>query len=101
MKRLIPLCLLLASCNEAPDGYKFEKKEFSQSKVQVELITLTEDQFKQERLKRKLPEDVAAFSVLKKPFTSCKVYLIDPTIKYEPQYLGHEISHCFFGRWHS
>lgn len=30
----------------------------------------------------------------------CTVHIVDPRVSYQPEWIGHEITHCIFGRWH-
>lgn len=31
---------------------------------------------------------------------SCEIHVVKATVSYEPEWLGHELSHCIYGRWH-
>jgi hypothetical protein len=32
---------------------------------------------------------------------TCHIYIINPITLYEPEYLGHELTHCLFGHFHN
>lgn len=31
---------------------------------------------------------------------SCTIHIVDPNKSYQPEYLGHELLHCYYGAWH-
>ncbi len=87
------------------DGYIFRKKEFTQDTVVVTLVThRTQYQFDQaanrERIIVPRKEKLAAFALISPDNKKCTIHAIDPNTRYEPEYLGHELVHCFYGRWH-
>ena len=43
--------------------------------------------------------DLMAWSVLRP--SGCEVHIVDPAVKYAPEWIGHEIVHCVYGRFHS
>ena len=100
------LLLALTSCNETrkpgADGYVFGDKQFERQSVQVNTVVYkSESEFASELRKRRLPETVAAFTILQPPFDSCTIHMIDPAIRYEPEFVGHEFLHCSYGQWHT
>jgi hypothetical protein len=26
--------------------------------------------------------------------------MVDPKVEYQPEFVGHEMLHCFYGQWH-
>lgn len=42
--------------------------------------------------------DLRAFSQIKQGV--CVIHMIDPRVKYLPEFYGHELIHCSMGRWH-
>jgi hypothetical protein len=106
MKKLCAtLLLLLVSCNQGPtpgkDGYTFGKKQYERQTVKVNIVTYkTEQEFSKVVAEKKLPGKTAAFTVLKYPFDTCTIHMIDPSVRYEPEYVGHEFLHCVYGQWH-
>jgi len=31
---------------------------------------------------------------------NCEVHIVDPSRSYQPQWTGHEVTHCIWGRFH-
>jgi hypothetical protein len=103
----IPL-MMLASCNEmATDGYTFEKKEYTKLAPDIRfVIYATERQMvaaapKKTRLQvEKDGRELKAFAIIRG--NTCTVHTVDPALtSISRSYLGHEITHCIYGRWHS
>ncbi len=99
------------SCGQQPasnvgkDGYSFGEKQFTKKEFKV---VITEYPSRQDFIKAakakgiKNPDEVAAFSILSSPkFDTCKIHIVDPTVVYEPEFLGHELAHCIYGQWHT
>lgn len=88
---------------EASDGYIFEGKEFQHTEIDLKVIVIN-NVAEFDALKNKLVpgiDNLQAFSAIN-PFTnSCTVYVKDPLWEYQPEFLGHEIAHCIWGRWHN
>ena len=100
------LMLLLASCNKGPnmgaDGYQFGTKQYERQSVQVNVVVYkTSADFKRVLKLRNLSENTVAFTTVAPPFDSCTINMIDPSVKYEPEYVGHEFLHCVYGQWHT
>lgn len=96
----------LMSCNEQPgaaDGYVFSNAEYrrlSQPITFVEHHSLAELRF--EARTAGAPDDgreLMAWSELRSG--GCTVHILDPSVRYYPEWIGHEITHCIYGRWHS
>ncbi len=97
---------MLGSCDSAPkkgaDGYKFGEKQYERNSVQVKIITYkSQSEFEKVLQKYDLPVTTAAFSVLVPPHDTCIIHMIDPSINYEPEFVGHEFLHCVYGQWHT
>lgn len=120
MKKLILALALIAMPSVAHagrghdiDGYSFDKKEYDKSTLTVTVVQMKNQRELQEmsdKIARKAgdltwqggSEEVKAFSVTRgKDGTTCTIYIIDPTVSYEADRLGHEVYHCFFGRFHN
>lgn len=90
--------------NKAADGYNFEQKEFTNTNIHIEFVVhQSYDELREAAkfhgIKRYMK--IRAFSELKSPYyDTCVVHIIDPDIHYAPEYIGHEITHCIYGRWH-
>lgn len=101
------LGLALASCDTGPkpgaDNYTFGTKQYERSSVQINIVTYKTQQEIAAAAKARGVDspDIVAFSVLKPPFDTCTVHMIDPAVKYEPEYVGHEFLHCVYGQWHT
>lgn len=112
-KSFIIFLFLLTACGDSSndkgaDGYYFEKETFTRTNFNVEIVLLKSEAELIAELRKRSgdirgdvnPKNVAAFSVLNNQDTSCKIYLLDPKIQYEPEWLGHELTHCIYGYWH-
>lgn len=94
--------LALASCGPTPstpgvDGYKFGKETFLRTDMKLRVVLLPN----QAELRKIGPpkEGLMAFAKLY-PDGSCTIYMVDARSKYEPEWLGHELTHCIYGEWH-
>lgn len=103
MKRLIlaPLALILAGCNGSADGYQFGDPEFERAKPNIEIVTYESVS----AVRAAAPKgahvegrDLMAWAVLRKD--GCTIHVLDPSVSYQPEWLGHEVAHCVWGRWH-
>lgn len=106
------LCLLSSlflgpNCNSpdpASDGYIFENKQYENHTVTVHIKTYSSrkqfDRAANKHIKGKLT--VEMFSVIRIEDTqhSCTIHMIDPTVDYAPEFMGHELAHCVWGRFH-
>jgi hypothetical protein len=58
----------------------------------------------EEHAGKKMPPglELKAFSTLYPAATNlCTMYILDPQVaRYEPEFIGHEFTHCVFGNWH-
>ena len=98
----------------AKDNYYFEKKEYEFLTFEVEVVILKDkDEFeevaKQYFTSKRVRRNVEAWSKLSRmtdddgnvtSVEKCTIYIRDPMWKYEPEHMGHELSHCMWGRWH-
>ena len=108
MKKLaVVLAMLLASaCTTiSGDGYKFGNKEYEQNNLQVKIVvykSIRDLQISAAKHKVTADDKTAAFSVLQEiPHNNvCTIHILDPKIGYWPQFIGHELTHCIYGRWH-
>lgn len=96
------------SCGEqsrlpAADGYLFGTPSFEKTKVEVQLVTYkTRVDFLEAARKRNIKSDtVQAFTELRSPFDKCTIHVMDPKVNYQPEFIGHELAHCFYGQWHT
>lgn len=96
--------LEIAPGNPSFDGYRFEGKEFTNLDTKIEFVVHNSYSELREAAKTvgiKNYRSVKAFSTLHKPdYKRCVVHIVDPSKLYAPEYIGHEITHCIYGRWH-
>jgi hypothetical protein len=114
MKKLFtatPLIIIAAfsivSCNPSPrssaDGYNFGNPTFEKTKVEVQFVTYkTRAEFLEAAKKRNVDSlELQAFTELRSPFNKCTIHVMDPRVKYQPEFIGHELAHCIYGQWHT
>lgn len=107
------LALTLISCSKkASDDYEFERKEYTLLDQKIEIVLISSEQEFNKLAKEFVGPDqnagnLGAFSRLRLnrddenlAGSECIVYIKDPAWVYEPEYIGHEITHCLFGDWH-
>jgi len=83
------------------DGYTFEEKEKEELSFMVRVIPHNS----LEDLRASFPQKVEngrelqAYSII--DGRVCEIHVINPEQLYAPEWLGHELSHCVWGRFHS
>ena len=83
------------------DGYIFGKTEYESHSFHVNIITYKNrttfmnaaQQFNVDS------ERLVAFTVSNE--NTCTMHIMDPRVKYQPEYVGHEFLHCMYGQWHT
>lgn len=105
---IVGLLSLLAACGstkpEAADGYRFGTAQYEQNNIQIQVVTYSTEQDLQKaasKYKVESAANIAAFSVLRPPFNTCTIHMIDPSVSYQPEFIGHEFLHCVYGQWHT
>jgi len=96
---------LLAGCNEVPsaDGYTFGQPEYFKPTNTVETV-VHETPLKLRQAAQKLGVSVEpdrklmAFAQIYPD--RCVMHVVEPTYLYQPEFIGHEFSHCVWGSWH-
>lgn len=109
MKKLLVIfsILLLVSCEPAPkkgaDDYSFESKEYEKTDLNIEFVILrNQREFDEASTKyANGVQGLEAFGVLVPSENRCILYIKDPEWQYVPEFIGHEVAHCIWGRWHS
>lgn len=107
--------LLLGACDQAPrtgpDGAAFERREFDRPATlvtKVEYDTPAQLQRAATALgvtlepAGGLDRTVQAFGFVQRGAASCTIHFVKP--EHSPGvrlWMGHELAHCFYGRWHS
>ena len=102
---ILLLAFALAACGrQAPDGYSFDRKEFDRSRVEVSVFTYGGEAALRHAAAEMgvQPEGrkLMAFGFVEKGRAACTVHVVDPAVSYQPEWLGHELAHCLYGRWH-
>ncbi len=92
------------------DGYFFEKPSFEHPvlKQRITVILVSNKQEMERLYKEKTghvydptgQKVVVAFSFPDPVGKSCVMYIPDPRVRYRPEFIGHELTHCIFGYWH-
>jgi hypothetical protein len=113
MKKLLVLvaALIIASCSSeerAPglpgaDGYVFEEPTIlaTEFKVQVVLYKSTKELRAEGRSYGADNPSLMAFAILEPPlYDKCTIHIVDPKYDYQPEWYGHELTHCIYGQWH-
>ena len=108
MSRLIfaLAALALASCKPAAaDGYAFERAEFARDAIQLTIVrhaTPAALRREADRLGVRVESDrkLAAFGMVGADKPTCTIHIVDPSVNYQPEWIGHEVTHCIAGRWH-
>ena len=99
---LLPLAIALAGCGKSAsaDGYTFGKAEWIRTDSKISFVIHPSAKALQAAFPGgKGTDKLAAWSLIRGD--TCIVHIIDPAVSYEPEYIGHEITHCVYGRWHS
>lgn len=86
------------------DGYSFQGKEFDRKEFRLYVVTY-DDIF---TLRAKAKEvgfpnydKIMAFTIPYPGLGICQIHVINPEVYYIPEYIGHELTHCMYGRFHS
>lgn len=109
---ILIIAMTLSSCEPGPqrgkDGYYFEKETFVRTEFPIEIVLVKSEEEMAKLIKPKMdsvvgdvePKAVAAFSTIRMSETRCTIYMLDPKISYQPEFIGHELVHCIYGVWH-
>jgi len=92
--------VLLAGCGPA-DGYTFEQKEFDRSAPNITVVTHPSLKDLREAAPASAKEgkaELQAWSAITRH--GCEMHIVDPARSYQPEWIGHEATHCVYGRWH-
>lgn len=89
--------------HEASDGYAFGRKEYVLDRLDLRIVE--HPNFRD--LTSAMPNGGPPRKVRKVQAWSnissdgyCEVHIIDQSLTYTPEALGHELAHCIYGRWH-
>lgn len=111
MKKMIVAALalaVLASCNQqasntGADGYRFEAPTRDLRGLQVTVFA-HDDRADMLKAADKAGAEVEqgrelqAWSTLTR--NGCEIHVLNPAKEYEPEWIGHEMTHCIWGEWH-
>lgn len=107
----VALIFTLSACNKTntgKDGYQFGQKQYEMNHVTIDVVVhKTQQEMTQAALLHDPflanPNSVAAFSIIYKAPNNdkCIIHMIDPSISYQPEFIGHEFLHCVYGQWHT
>ena len=109
--------VMLLCCNFAmagsrgADDYQFGEKEYEHTEITVKIVVMKNPvEFRKLASAHGLRREtvtalkgkmiVEAFSVLHPKDQQCTVFIKDPDWEWQPEYIGHELAHCVWGRWH-
>ena len=91
----------LSACGESPDGYTFDGAEFERRQQPVTVV----EHASLRDLKRAAPDEahvegreLMGFSYLRSD--GCEIHVGDLRKSAARAWLGHEMTHCVYGRWH-
>lgn len=100
----IAAAAVLASCGgsgDAADGYQFGAKEFDRGRPNITVImhpTLTDLRAKAPASAKRGERKLMAWGIIRPD--GCEIHIVDPAVSYQPEWIGHEVAHCAWGRWH-
>jgi len=103
---VLALLLLSAACKQpAADGYEFDAAEYARDEVTVRIEThrtLAELRGAARQAGGQVEggRELMAWATLAPDRASCTIHVVDPARAYAPEWLGHELAHCIYGRWH-
>jgi len=110
MKSFLIIVLLLSTSAAAQkvgkygtDDFRFLQKEIENLTPGVEFILMKNEEDFDSMRKKFLGaqwRSVSAFTLWNEEKGTCKIYIKDPTWRYEPELIGHEVAHCIWGRFH-
>lgn len=93
--------ILLNGC-DAPDGYSFEHKEFERKQPAITIVTHPRvadlRSMAPPAARAEQGAELMAWSIIRKE--GCEVHVVDPAKSYQPEWIGHEVAHCIWGRFH-
>lgn len=105
---LLPLALLLGGCpapQPSSDGYRFEVKEFQRLTVTVSVkyydsLPALHKAAREVGIHKEEGRELQAFGLLHPTKPECAIHVVDPDVRYDATFIGHEFMHCVHGRFH-
>ncbi|MGQ3101005.1 MAG: hypothetical protein ACT6Q5_13240 [Sphingopyxis solisilvae] len=103
MKRALTIvaALALAGCDGASDGHQFGDKEFHRARPNITVVThstLADLRAAAPASAKRGDRELMAWGIIRPD--GCEIHIIDPAVSYQPEWIGHEVAHCAWGRWH-
>lgn len=106
MKKMLALALalVLTACGQqaSSDGYTFDKQEYSKNQIEVVFVDYPDVRAFERAAAEKTngTEGVLAFSAISPNSNKCTIHMVSSSVQYSPELIGHEITHCRYGRFH-
>lgn len=102
------VCTVLSGCDSkkpGDDGYTFDHPEFVRTTPVIRIVVhpnQTDLQAAAKLAGQTEAGDIMAWSAMSATDASrpCVIHIVDPAKAYAPQWIGHELTHCIYGRWH-
>jgi hypothetical protein len=102
-----PLALAGCKSGEAADAYAFVRKEWTHLAPSISFVehpsvaALIAAAPKKTRDEAKAAgRTIMAWSEIHPKTGAAIVHIVDPLVSYAPEWIGHEIAHVIYGRWH-
>ena len=99
---ILGLSLALEACGQSPDGYEFGEPEFERTEQPIKVVEYASIA----ALRAAAPvqteqsdRDLYAFAYIWPD--RCEIHVAPVRDSDARMWLGHEMTHCVFGRWHS
>ncbi len=96
---------LLCAARAGVDDFHFQRKEFVRADFPLRVV----EHQSLDELRSAAPgrarygvapgSDIFAWSIVRAD-GGCEIHIVDPAVKYLPEWIGHELMHCTHGRWH-
>lgn len=99
----VPISSSRPQLHIAVDGYRFNKTTKDNKEFIVEIVTYSDILKLQEAaVSLGTTKDIASQTVgfSQEKNERCIIHIVDPKIVYVPEIIGHELTHCIYGKWH-
>lgn len=102
---LAAFAIFVGSCDgnkQGRDKYRFETKEYEMTNNKITfVISSSQQEFDAYKKQYNIEGDeIQAFGRLRPKLRECILYIKDPEWEWQPEFIGHEVAHCIWGRWH-
>lgn len=84
------------------DGYRFETTNGSAREmlVAVQTYRTLEELQRAGKAHWKDVDTLGGFAHFNSRTKICTIHILDPGLNYQPEVIGHEVSHCLYDEWH-